>query len=83
MLPLTNVHILGSFDAALDALRNNVLMMASLTERNLERAFRGLFERDGELCNQVIADDEEIDVLEKQVDKDGIDLVAAFSAGGD
>ena len=78
MLPLTNVHILGSFDAALDALRNNVLMMASLTERNLERAFRGLFERDGELCNQVIADDEEIDVLEKQVDKDGIDLLLRF-----
>ena len=78
MLPLTNVHILGSFDAALDALRNNVLMMASLTERNLDRAFRGLFERDGELCNQVIADDEEIDVLEKQVDKDGIDLLLRF-----
>ena len=73
-----NVHILGSFDEALDSLRNNVLMMASLTERNVERAFRGLFERDNELCNLVIADDEEIDTLEKQVDRDGIELLLRF-----
>jgi phosphate transport system protein len=72
------MHILGSFDEALGTLRNNVLMMASLTERNLERAFRGLFERDEELCNLVIADDEEIDTLEKQVDKDGIELLLRF-----
>ncbi len=75
---LPSMHILGSFDEALGGLRNNVLMMASLTERNLERAFRGLFERDEELCNLVIADDEEIDVLEKQVDKDGIELLLRF-----
>jgi phosphate transport system protein len=72
------MHILGSFDEALGALRNNVLMMASLTERNLDRAFRGLFERDSELCNLVIADDEEIDILEKQVDKDGIEILMRF-----
>ena len=72
------MHILGSFDEALDALRNNVLMMASLTERNLERAFRGLFERDNVICNQVIVDDEEIDLLEKQVDRDGVELLLRF-----
>ncbi len=72
------LHILGSFNEALGLLRENVLMMASLTERNLERAFHGLFERDSELCNQVIADDEEIDLLEKQVDKDGIELLLRF-----
>ena len=78
MASSSNLHILGSFGEALGALRENVLMMASLTERNLERAFRGLFERDSELCNLVIADDEEIDVLEKQVDKDGIELLLRF-----
>ncbi len=78
MVTPSNVHILGSFDAALGALRDNVLMMASLTERNLERAFRGLFERDSELCAMVIADDEDVDTLEKQVDKDGIELLMRF-----
>ena len=78
MAPPFNLHILGSFDEALRALRDNVLMMASLTERNLERAFRGLFERDNELCALVIADDEEVDTLEKLVDKDGVELLMRF-----
>ncbi len=75
---IAHAHILGSFDEALNTLRNNALMMASLTERNLSRAFRGLFERNSELCNVVIADDEEVDALEKQVDKDGIEILLRF-----
>jgi phosphate transport system protein len=71
-------HILGTFDEALSSLRNSVLMMSSLTERSLERAITGLLQRDDELCAIAIADDEEIDQLEKQVDKDGIDLLLRF-----
>jgi phosphate transport system protein len=71
-------HILGTFDEALASLRNNVLMMASLTERSLDRALTGLLQRDDEMCAIAIADDEEIDQLEKQVDKDGIDLLLRF-----
>ena len=71
-------HILGTFDEALSSLRNNVLMMSSLTERSLDRAVTGLLERDDELCVTAIADDEEIDQLEKQVDKDGVDLLLRF-----
>ena len=71
-------HILGTFDDALSSLRNNVLMMSSLTERSLERAVTGLLQRDDELCVLAIADDEEIDQLEKQVDKDGVDLLLRF-----
>jgi phosphate transport system protein len=71
-------HILATFDEALASLRNNVLMMASLTERSLDRALTGLLQRDDEMCAIAIADDEEIDQLEKQVDKDGIDLLLRF-----
>jgi phosphate transport system protein len=71
-------HILGTFDEALSALRNNVLMMAGLTERSLDRAIRGLLQRDDNLCTTAIADDEEIDQLEKQIDKDGVDLLLRF-----
>lgn len=71
-------HILGTFDEALATLRNNVLMMASLTERSLTHALNGLVQRDDDLCATAIADDEEIDQLEKQVDKDGIDLLLRF-----
>jgi phosphate transport system protein len=71
-------HILGTFDYALQTLRNNVLMMASLAQRNMANATKGLFERDDELSNVVIADDEEIDALEIQVDRDGVEVLLRF-----
>src|SRR6202049_1190054 len=71
-------HILGTFDEALSSLRNNVLMMAGLAERTLDRAVKGLFQRDDNLCATAIADDEEIDQLEKQIDKDGVDILLRF-----
>jgi phosphate transport system protein len=71
-------HILGTFDEALASLRNNVLMMAGLAERSLDRAIKGLLQRDDDLCANAIADDEEIDQLEKQIDKDGVDLLLRF-----
>src|SRR5881392_2803142 len=71
-------HTLGTFDHALEHLRNSVMMMASQTERSLNRALKGLMNRDDELCALAIADDEEIDQLEKQIDKDGIDLLLRF-----
>ena len=71
-------HILGTFDEALSSLRNNVLMMAGLAERTLDRAIKGLLQRDDNLCTTAIADDEEIDQLEKQIDKDGIDVLLRF-----
>ncbi len=71
-------HILGTFDEALSSLRNNLLMMAGLAERTLDRAVRGLLQRDDNLCTTAIADDEEIDQLEKQIDKDGVDVLLRF-----
>jgi len=78
MIPETSRHIFTDFDSALEDLRKNVLMMASLTVRNMENARRGLFERDEDWCNTVIADDEEIDTLEIQVDRDGIETMLRF-----
>src|SRR5437879_7299856 len=75
---VTPKHILGTFDEALASLRNNVLMMAGLTERSLDRAMKGLFQRDDDLCANAIADDEEIDQLEKQIDKEGVDVLMRF-----
>jgi phosphate transport system protein len=71
-------HILGTFDAALRSLRDNVLLMATLTERSLNNAIEGLLQRDDELCTRAIADDVEINELEKQIDKEGIDLLLRF-----
>ena len=75
---IAHKHILGTFDEALGSLRNNVLMMAGLAERSLERAMKGLTERDDNICANAIADDEEIDQLEIQIDKDGVDILLRF-----
>ena len=71
-------HILGTFDEALNSLRNDLLMMAGLAERSLDRALKGLLQRDDDLCANAIADDEEIDQLEKQIDKDGFEILLRF-----
>ena len=71
-------HISSSFDAALYALKNDVLMMSSLTDRILQTAFEALLSRNSELCDHVFAEDEEIDTLEKQVDHEGVSLLVRF-----
>jgi phosphate transport system protein len=71
-------HISSSFDAALYGLKNDVLMMSSLTDRIFQTAFEALLKRDSELCDHVVAEDEEIDILEKQVDQDGVSLLIRF-----
>lgn len=71
-------HILSSFEAALDNLRKDVLMMSSLVSRSIENSRKGLLDRDEDFCNTVIADDEEIDLLEIQVDNQGIEIMLRF-----
>ena len=53
-------------------------MMFSLTRQNLDRALKGLFDRDVELCKMAIADEEEIDQLEKEIDARGIEILMRF-----
>jgi phosphate transport system protein len=71
-------HISSSFDAALYGLKNDVLMMSSLTDRIFHTAFEALINRNSDLCDHVVAEDEEIDILEKQVDQDGVSLLIRF-----
>ena len=75
---MPNTHILSTFEEALRSLRNDALMMASLTERNLENTRKGLFDRDEDWCNTAIADDEEVDTLEVQIDREGINIMLRF-----
>ena len=71
-------HILSSFNAALDRLRQDVLAMASMAQKNLACAMRGLLERDTDLCNAAIAADQDVNELEKSVDKVGMQVLVKF-----
>ena len=71
-------HILSSFNAALDRLRQDVLAMASMAQKNLACAMRGLLERDTDLCNAAIAADQDVNELEKAVHKVGMQVLVKF-----
>src|ERR1700756_3148241 len=71
-------HISSSFDSALNGLKNDALMMSSLAERLMGNAMQGLLRRDTALCNLAIADDEDVDLLEKQIDKEGVEIMIRF-----
>ncbi|MFC5458136.1 phosphate signaling complex protein PhoU [Prosthecobacter fluviatilis] len=71
-------HILSSFNHSLDKLRGDVLAMASMARKNLASAMRGLLERDTDLCNAAIAADQDVNELEKSVDKHGMQILVKF-----
>ena len=71
-------HTLGEFEGALLTLRDSVLMMAALTERLVVSAGEALFARDHQACERVIADDSEIDALEKTVDEESVAILVRF-----
>lgn len=71
-------HILHDFDQAISALRAEVLAMAGKARHNLERAVRALLERNEELANAVIADDDEVDELERRIDQLGMEVLVRF-----
>lgn len=71
-------HILGTFDEALSDLRSNLLMMAGLAERSLYEAINGLLQRNDSLCTKAIADDEEVDQLEKEIDQSGLEILFRY-----
>lgn len=71
-------HIIKDFDHALAELKGDVLTMAAKARHNLERAIQALLERDSELANSVIADDDEVDELERVIDKAGMSLLVKY-----
>jgi phosphate transport system protein len=71
-------HLLPGFDAALEGLTANILLMGALVRRNLSNAKTGFIRRDDDNCAAVIADDEEVDLLEKTVDKEGTSILLRF-----
>jgi len=68
-MALGGKHSLPGFDQSLEDLRADILMMAALVRRSLGNAKTGFVQRDEDACSAVIADDEEVDLLVKQVDR--------------
>ncbi len=60
----------------LDELKTSATNMAALCEKALEKAQRGYFERDTSLAKEIMAGDEQINLLELEVDQSALRLLA-------
>lgn len=75
---MTTPHIIKEFDDSIDHLRDQVIRMAGQAELNLERAMSALLTRDADLSKVVIADDNDVDDLEQEIDHSGMDVLLRF-----
>lgn len=64
------------FHQELESLRMMILQMAALTERALEKSIKALMERNTQLADEVIEGDKEINMLEVDVDRQSLRLLA-------
>ncbi len=74
----TGKHSIPGFDPALETLHSDIMLMCSLVRRTASNVRRGFLENDDDLCAAAIADDEEIDLLEKQVDLAGTEILMKY-----
>src|SRR6267378_2469088 len=63
-------------DAELDNLRDRLLLMGGETETALQRAMYALVQRDTPTAKEVLKDDDKIDRLEVEIDRQCIDVIA-------
>ena len=64
------------FNAGLEELRMIILQMAALAEKALEKSTKALLDRNDDLATLVLSEDREIDLLELEVDRLSLRLLA-------
>ncbi|QSX38393.1 phosphate signaling complex protein PhoU [Shewanella sedimentimangrovi] len=72
----TNKHISGQFNAELEDIRNRVLAMGGLVERQLEQALDALGSLDAELAKKVIDGDHKVNGMEVSIDEECTRIIA-------
>lgn len=74
-----NSHTLREFDTALNNLHQSLMTIAYKAQSALDLAINGCLKNDENAINQVIADDEDLDELEKVIDEKSLHILAFFS----
>ena len=70
-------HIVKSYDDEISSLKNLLAEMGGLAEEQLDNAITALSKRDTVLADQVIARDEKLDRLEREIEEKSILTIAA------
>jgi phosphate transport system protein len=81
---MSTLHTRGALERELERIRSDILRLGSLVERAIERSVQALKERDADLAQQVINDDEAINQLRYAVEEQCLQLIATQQpAAGD
>ncbi|MBR9726886.1 phosphate signaling complex protein PhoU [Shewanella intestini] len=72
----TNKHISGQFNAELEDIRNRVLAMGGLVERQLEQSLDALAGLDADLARTVIEGDHKVNGMEVAIDEECTRIIA-------
>jgi phosphate transport system protein len=64
------------FDRDIEELKNLLLRMGAMVEDSIMQSIRALLERDTPLAEQVIANDDRIDQMELEIDRQTLELIA-------
>jgi phosphate transport system protein len=70
------MSIRATFDQELQDLSDNVLRLGSMVDAAISLSIQALKERDQELAQQIIADDEKINELRFKIEEDCVSLIA-------
>src|SRR5690606_41822413 len=63
-------------DEQLDVLRDKILLLGGATEKAVQQAMHALTERDSALARRVLDEDAEINRMELEIDRLGIEILA-------
>jgi len=69
-------HTSSHYEMELQEIKNNLIYLGALTEKAIRLALKSLTDRDTDMANKVIADDYEIDKLDKEIEEKCIKLLA-------
>ena len=81
---MSTLHTRGTLERELERTRSDILRMGSLVENAVERSVESLKNRDPDLAQQVINDDEIINQLRYKIEEECLELIATQQpAAGD
>lgn len=69
-------HISGQFNAELEEVLNQVLVMGGLVEQQLTDAISAIHTQDVDLARLIVANDHQVNVLEVEIDEDCTRIIA-------
>ena len=68
-------HTSIQYERELQEIKENIIYMGALVEQVIERGIRALLKRDSQLARQVIAEDDQIDKLDVEIEGKCIKLL--------